>query len=354
MVVRMDCISCVRIFERVGDAFNSSVGAEEKLEQVARATVEQLDLRACHFLVLSRDQRKLEHFASYGLSEKFLAKGPVDAEKSVSEALQGVAVMVEDCRNDPRIQYPEHHAEEGIVSMLTVPLQTRGQVIGVMRLSTKERRVFTEQDLTMIGTLASFSSSAIAHSMFLDILGAVNTAVRSSIDLSQVLESIVRVVCESLRAKGCTIRLLDPKGALEKRAAFGLSRHYLETASADPGEGVADALRGRCVEVFDARNDSRIRHREEVAREEISSALFVPLMSREKTIGVLSLYTHNPYRFSEDEIRLMMTIGEHCALAIQNAQMYHALKRKYEHVVDEFHQWFEHYQTYPGSNPDRA
>jgi signal transduction protein with GAF and PtsI domain len=325
----------VRIFERVGDAFNSSVGAEEKLEQVARAIVEQLDLRACHFRVLSRDQRTLDHFASYGLSDRFLAKGSVDAEKSVGEALQGVTVMVEDCRDDPRIQYPEEHAEEGIVSLLTVPLRTRGQVIGVMRLSTKERRVFSEQEMTMIETLASFSTSAIAHSMFLDILGSVNTAVRSSIDLNHVLDSIVRVVCESLRAKGCTIRLLDRRGDLDMRASFGLSLQYLETAS-------------------DARNDPRIRHREEVAREKISSALFVPLRSRDKAIGVLSLYTHNPYRFSEDEVQLMITIGEQCALAIQNAQMYHAVKRKYEDVVDEFHQWFEHYQTYPVRNENRA
>ena len=343
----MDCIRCVQIFEQVGDAFNSSLGAEEKLEKVAKAVVEHLNLHGCHFRVLSRDQRKLEHFASYGLSEAFLNKGPVDAERSVAEALQGVTVMVEDCSADPRIQYPEKHAEEGIVSLVTVPLRARGQVIGVMRLSTKERRVFSEQEMTMIETLASFSTSAITHSMFLDILGSVNRAVRSSIDLDQVLESIVRVVCESLRAKGCTIRLLDRRGDLEMRAAFGLSRRYLEITANSTGEGVAEALRGSWVEVPDARTDTRIRHREEVARENISSALFVPLMSREKTIGVLSLYTHKPYRFSEDEIDLMMTIGEQCALAIRNAQMYHAVKRKYEDVVDEFHQWFEHYQTYP-------
>lgn len=343
----MECIRCVQIFEQVGDAFNSSLDAEEKLEKIAKAVVEQLDLHGCHFRVLSRDQRKLEHFASYGLSEAFLNKGPVDAEKSVAEALQGVTVMVEDCGSDPRIQYPDNHTGEGIVSLLTVPLRARGQVIGVMRLSTKAKRVFSKQEMTMIETLASFSTSAITHSMFLDILGSVNRAVRSSIDLDQVLRSIVRVVCESLRAKGCTIRLLDRRGDLEMRAAFGLSRHYLKVTANEPGKGVAEALKGNCVEVFDALYDPRIRHHEEVAREKISSALFVPLLNREQTIGVLSLYTHRPYQFSEDEVDLMMTIGEQCALAIRNAQMYHAVKRKYEDVVDEFHQWFEHYQSYP-------
>ncbi len=44
--------------------------------------------------------------------------------------------MVLDCVSDPRVQYPDAFASEGIASMLTVPLEGRGQVIGVMRLFT--------------------------------------------------------------------------------------------------------------------------------------------------------------------------------------------------------------------------
>ena len=64
----MECVSCVRIFEEVGDAFNSTLGTEEKLEKVASAIVKYLDIKACHFRVLSRDQRLLEHVASFVLS----------------------------------------------------------------------------------------------------------------------------------------------------------------------------------------------------------------------------------------------------------------------------------------------
>jgi GAF domain-containing protein len=346
-VVSMECISCVRVFEEVGDAFNSTLDTEEKLEKVARAIVEHLKIKACHFRVLSRDQRSLEHLASFGLSKEFLAKGPVDAEKSVAEALDGHIVMVEDCANDPRIQFPKEHLAEGIVSVLTVPLSARGNVIGVMRLATGEKREFSEQELTAIRTLASFSTTAITHSMFYDILGEVNAAIRSSLDLGEVLESTVRVVCESLRVRGSTIRLLDRKGNLELRAAFGLSQRYLETASTDPGDAVAETLEGTCMAILDARTDPRIRHHDEMEREKISSVLFVPLMSRKEAIGVLSVYTHNPYNFSEDEKELMTALGEQCALSIRNAQMYHTIKRRYEDVVDEFQVWFEHYQTYP-------
>ena len=348
----MECIGCVRIFEEVGDAFNSTLGTEEKLEKVARAIVEHLGIKACHFRVLSRDQRRLEHIASFGLSEKFLSKGAVDAEKSVAEALEGQVVMVEDCADDPRIQFPKEHVAEGIVSLLTVPLSARGNIIGVMRLATDRKREFSKQELTAIKTLSSFSTSAITHSMFHDILGNVAAAVRSSLDLKEVLETTVRVVCESLRVRGCTIRLLDRRGNLELRAAFGLSQQYLETASTDPGEAVAEALKGTCVAILDAHSDPRIRHHDEMAREKISSVLFVPLMSRDKAIGVLSVYTHNPYTFSDDEKELMTALGEQCALSIRNAQMYHTIKRRYEDVVDEFQVWFEHYQTYPVRKDD--
>jgi signal transduction protein with GAF and PtsI domain len=331
----MECISCVRIFEEVGDAFNSTLETEEKLEKVARAIVKHLGIKACHFRVLSRDQRMLEHVASFGLSKKFLDKGPVDAEKSVAEALEGRLVMVEDCANDPRIQFPKEHVNEGIVSLLTVPLSARGNVIGVMRLSTDTKREFSEQELTSIKTLASFSTSAIAHSMFHDILGNVAAAARSSLDLNEV------------RVRGSTIRLLDRRGNLELRAAFGLSQQYLDTASTDPGDAFAEALKGTCVAILDAQTHPEIRHHEEMAREKISSVLFVPLMSRQEAIGILSVYTHKPYTFSDDEKELMTALGEQCALSIRNAQMYHTIKRRYEGVVDEFQQWFEHYQTYP-------
>jgi len=354
LAVTVECIKCVEIFEKVGNAFNSSLKAEEKLEQVARAIVEHLELKGCHFRILSRDQCVLEGFASYGLSDTFLGKGPVDAEKSVAEALKGETVMVADVAKDPRIQYPQEHVAEGIVSLLTVPLRARGQVIGVMRLSTASRREFGEQEMRLIESLAAFSTSAITQAMFHDILGEVNVAVRTSLDLNDVLESIVRVVCESLRVRGCTIRIRDRKGNLDLRAAYGLSRRYLDSASNDPGAAVAEALSGHCVSILDARTDSRIRHRDEVAREKISSALFVPLMSRKEAIGVLSIYTHKPYPFSEEEIELVMAIGEQCALSIRNAQMYHTIKRRYEDVVDEFQLWFEHYQTYPLRRQDEG
>ena len=348
----MKCRQCHHVFAVMGDGLNSQVDTVELLESTAKSLVEQFDLKACHFRLLSRNQKILEHVASHGLSDQFLSKGPVDAERSVAEALEGKIVWVKDCTADPRIQYPEEFTKEGIASVLTVPLTTRGQVIGVMRLATAKPREFSDEELDFFRTAALFCTSAIIHSLFHEILEKVNDAISGSLDLDSVLNAIVEAVTDKLRARGCSIRLLDAEGKhLEMRSSRGLSREYIETASSHPGQGVADALKGQCISVFDAWSDPRIRHHDKMKHEKISSILFVPVMCRETPLGVLSLYTHRPYEFSDDEIQMMKAIGGQCAMAIRNAQMYAALKSRYDTVTDDFQQWFEHYCVYPSTEP---
>jgi signal transduction protein with GAF and PtsI domain len=347
----MKCRQCHSVFAVMGEALNSQTESTEMLERTARVLVAEFDLKACHFRLLSRDRKVLENIASYGLSERFLAKGPVDAERSVTQALEGEIVMVNDCAEDDRIQYPEEMKREGIVSMLTLPLVVRGQVIGVMRLATAERRLFDDDEIEFFRVAALFCASAIIHSLFHEILEDVNEAISGNLNLAQVLEAIVRVVADRLRAKGCSIRLLDAKGRnLQLKASHGLSRRHIETASAHPGCGVEEALKGNCVSIFDAPRDERVRHHEEMTREGISSILLVPVICRESALGVLSLYTHRPYRFSDEEIQLMRAVGGQCALAIRNAQMYTALKKRYDAATTDFQEWFDRYGVY-GTRP---
>lgn len=349
----MKCRQCHDVFAVMGEALNAQTATIEMLEQTAKAVVEQFGLKACHFRLLSRDRRMLENVASYGLSDRFLAKGSVDAELSVTRALEGEIVMVSDCTIDERIQYPEEMAREGIVSMLTVPLMVRGQVIGVMRLATSERRVFDVDEVEFFRVAALFCASAVVHSLFHETLEDVNQAITGQLDLDSVLDAIVDVVADKLRAKGCSIRLLDEKGdRLEVRASRGLSNRFLDVTSARPGDCLNEVLEGHCLSVFDASKDPRVLNHEQVEREGISSILFIPVICRGTPLGVLSLYTHRPYRFSDEEIQMMMAIGSQCALSIRNAQMYTAMKNRYDQATTDFQMWFDRFGVY-GSDRGR-
>lgn len=345
----MECESCLRIFEKLGNALNSSLDTRELLNLVARGLVEQFRLMGCHIRLLSRDRRVLEGVASFGLSETFLGKGPVDAERSVAAALEGRTVAVLDCARDPRIQYREACAREGIVSMLTVPLRSRGQVIGVLRLSSSEPREFTAQEIQILEVVSSFVASTIIHSMFHGILDRVTEAVHASTDLETLLRNIVGIVSDELRAKGCSIRLLDPaKGRLRTVVADGLSSSYLEGTADHPGEAIHAALQGMCVPVLNAKLDPRVPSNDLAEKEGIGSILFAPLVVKDQALGVLGLYTNDCYQFSQDELELMRAVADHCALAIRNAQMYASIRRQYETLTEDFQQWFEHVHAQAG------
>lgn len=344
----MDARKALRIFDAVGEALASPADTAGMLERVARAVVEQLDVRACHFRLLSRDRRELEHVAAHGLSSGFLEKGPVDAERSVAEALRGEVVMVPDCAHDPRIQYPRAFAEEGISSMLVVPLTTRDQVVGVMRLFTAEPREFAADELEVADVVASIAAAAIVHSMFQQILRHVSHSVRSTLDLPTVLESIATVIADDLKARGAFIGLRSGEGGeLEMAAASGLGDKFLRRVEREPGPALAAALGGEPVAVLDARTDARIPWAGHAGAERFTSLLCVPLSLPGETIGVLGVATHERYAFSADEVSVLAAIGEQCALAIRHAQMYAALKKRYDEVVHDFHQWFDHLHTTP-------
>jgi GAF domain-containing protein len=349
----MKCRQCRNVFHVIGDALNAQLDTTVMLEMAAGAIVEEFNLKACHFRLLSRDLLTLDDVASYGLSEAFLNKGPVDAEKSVAAALNGEVVMIADCVSDPRVQYRNAFEAEGIVSLLTIPLKARGQVIGVMRLFTSTHRDFSDDEIEFFKVVALFCTSAIIDSMFRMILAHVTEAIRSSLDLQVVLDAIVKTVCVDLRTRGCAIQLIEGRNSdLDTRASFGLSEAFVERMSGVCcPQLVEEVLGGKCTAVFDGRDDDRIAHPDELIREGVSSLLLVPLETRGKPIGILSLFTNKPYPFSDDEKQLMMSIGEQCALAIDNAMMFAALKRRYETLVDDFHLWFEHSQAYPQRGP---
>jgi len=348
----MECSSCLSVFQVIGEALNSPIDTNEFLELVGRKLTESYGLKGCQFRLVDRETRTLESVAAYGLSRKFLGKGPVDMDKSGGEVLEGRTVMVTDCADDPRVQYPDAFKAEGIRSMLTVPMSSRGQVIGILRLFSSAKREFSQAELDVIRVVASICSGAVLHSMFHRILAKVTATVRSSLQLDTVLTAIARTIADELRAKGCTIRLADHEGRrLDLKAAHGLGDAYLEATRESFGEALRQALAGSCTQVLDVAHDPRVLNGEAAAAEGIASALFVPLVVHDRTIGVLSVYTHLPWQFSDDEVYLLTAIAEQCALAIRNAQMYEAVRHRYDMLMEDFHRWFDHVTYPPGPQP---
>ena len=142
---------------------NSSLDLKKIFHIVSADIAEVMKVKASSTLLIDKEKETLEIVASYGLSEKYLDRGPLSVEKSIVETLEGSPVLVSDATTDKRVQYKREKKEEGIVSILSVPIKTKEEVIGVLRLYTGVLREFTEDEIMLVMALAHLGGLAIQN-----------------------------------------------------------------------------------------------------------------------------------------------------------------------------------------------
>lgn len=142
----------------------SSLEVDEVLQRLVQSTVRVLQIKACALRLLD-DEETLVLRAAYGLSERYLQKGPVVRTQSPLDraALDGQVVIVPDVATNPLFQYPREAREEGLRSVLCVPLRAHGRAIGVMRAYTGELHDFAEIEQEFVQALADLGALAVVN-----------------------------------------------------------------------------------------------------------------------------------------------------------------------------------------------
>lgn len=161
------------LFLKLASGINSSLDIKNILHTLTAEIAQSLGMKGVLIRLLNEQTGTLDLVSSYGLSDRFLGKGRVSAEKSIAEALAGNSVVIEDVAADDRIQYRREHVEEGIASMLSVPIKSKEAVIGVMRLFSAVKREYPEDILMLVEALAHSGALAIQNaSMYLKLQDA--------------------------------------------------------------------------------------------------------------------------------------------------------------------------------------
>lgn len=150
-----------KLFFDLATNINSSLDLKTIFQSLTSDISRAFGVKATSIRLLNEDKRTLELVASSGLSEKYLNKGPVYAEKSIAEALKGEPVVVRNASTDKGVQYKNEKREEGIASILCVPMKAKDRVIGVLRLYSSVPRDFTEDEIMLAAALAHQGALAI-------------------------------------------------------------------------------------------------------------------------------------------------------------------------------------------------
>jgi GAF domain-containing protein len=155
-----------------------------------------------------------------------------------------------------------------------------------------------------------------------------------------ILQSVVEGVAKAMEAKGCSLMLLSPdRKVLLHTVGYGLSDWYVRKGPVSADKSISEALDGKAVAIPDATKDDRIQYQEQAKKERISSILSVPMMLREETIGVIRVYTAEPYHFTMDDMYFVGAVANLGAIALENARLYEATQKDYETFRRDMVEW---------------
>jgi len=164
------------------------------------------------------------------------------------------------------------------------------------------------------------------HNRALALLNQAGRAFNSSLDLDQVLVTVLEETRRLLEVLACSIWLVTPEtGELVCRHATGAKGNDVRGWRLEPGTGIAQwtVQNGQSVMTPDAWNDER--HCPDVEQETglgLRSILSVPLQVKEQIIGVLQAADAQVDRFTTDDLALLEPLAASAAIAIENARLF--------------------------------
>jgi GAF domain-containing protein len=150
----------------------------------------------------------------------------------------------------------------------------------------------------------------------------------TTLEKGEILDLIVRSAVDTMGGKAACLFLADEEqDVFVPVAEYGLSESYLHAKPMQAKRVVDDVLKGGYLSVYDATTDPRLENHEAKKAEGIASILVVPVMVRDKAIGVLSLYSESPRDFAPEEADFLTALAEHGGMAIERALLLERLHK---------------------------
>lgn len=169
------------------------------------------------------------------------------------------------------------------------------------------------------------------HAMYYDTIVKLTTAISQCRDTEEVALMSAESVKSAFNAKGCSVFMVNrDTRELGLVASSGLSEEYLTKGPIHFMQTIREAKDAVPIAIYDVMDDPRIEYPEAAKKEGIASLLGVPIISHNKIIGALRVYTAEPWEFSYSDITLVQAVALICGLAMDMCRMYKGYKTSIE------------------------
>jgi sigma-B regulation protein RsbU (phosphoserine phosphatase) len=315
----------------LGRQITSVLDHDELLRQIPQLIARLIPFQAFAVYLLDSRRSKLRVAYSVGYPERpdgprWLAVGQGLVGAAMAD---GLPIVVNDVSQDPR--YVE--VVPGMQSEMVVPLIRKAKPIGALNLLSGTKDQFTGRDADILKQFGAHVAVALENArMFereradaeaFETLADIGREMSAVLDLDALLTRLAQLVKRVVSYRTFGIMLLDEeRGELDMKLAL----QYGDSAAVAPvklGEGLVGyaALHKEPVLVSDVAQDSRYIK----VLEDVRSELVVPMLVKDRCIGVFDLESPELEAFSKRDAEILTLLASQAAVAIENARLYEAI-----------------------------
>jgi len=303
------------------------------------ARVIPYDAFAVYLLDEPRGELRIAYPAGYppGVAEHVRLK---TGEGVVGAAIAEQRAMVfQNLESDPRYK----NYVPGMRAALVVPLIYKTRVIGALNILNRQPDAYDETDLLMLQQFAAYVAVALENARLFErerqsadvfeTLAEIGREVASILDSDELLTRIAQLIKRVIDYRTFAIMLLDEQ---TQTLEFKLAVQYGEMVQQKRiklGEGLVGyaAEHKEPVLVSDVSKDPRYLK----VIEDVRSELVIPLMLKDRCIGVFDLASPELDAFEKRHVEILTLLANQAAVALENARLYEAVAANEERLEKE-------------------
>jgi signal transduction histidine kinase len=325
----------LNLLYQVSNVIHSTLDSQEALQLIVSEAVRLMHASSGSVVLISPTSGFLEIHAAQGLPSS-ATRLQLRLGEGITGwvARHGKPARVGDVTQDARYIA----ARSGVRSELAVPMEVNGETRGVLNVDSDRVDAFSAGDQELLQELSVQAAKVIQNTWLyeqlrlkarlFESLASVSRTINSTLNLDEALRAITREACVLMRARMCSLMMLDESREwLDLRASYGAGKAYIKKPRLNVEESVLGvvARRKKPLQLENVQTSSRYQNVEVARREGLVSLLSVPLLFADHAIGTLSVYTGRPYNFSNEEIRILSALAELSGIAIEKARLYERL-----------------------------
>ncbi len=328
------------ILNEISRISNSYIDLSEKLRRIIDVIARGMGKDGASVFLIDRSRKTVTLTAAVGLNQESIGKMsfPIGSGIAGWVAEQKVPLALEDPYTDPRFQYVPESGIEKFKSLVAAPIMDEDRCLGVIFVLSLSTWQAVSSELTLLTTTANQLSGVIKSSQLfqsiqerlseLATIYEIGMALTSTLDLEQLLSLIAKNSTQSVRAQGCTIRLVNEPDVVSRTSYSSFS----------PLDGMIREMDARIGKIITERvvREKKPLLIQNVANEQslargvklsAGSVISVPLIFHERLIGVITLYNREEEQpFTEDDLQFLTTVASSAAVAVENAAMYERME----------------------------